>query len=439
MYAFDPKPEAPATRKERFVWMLFMGALFFLLYGAANHFAHLSGPHPSLPMAWEREIPFVPAFIVPYMSSDLLFCAAFFMPYSRFELRVLAARVLFIVAVSVFCFLLFPLQFGFEKPDTDSFAWLFGLLRADLPYNQLPSLHIGFAVVLWASMRKYLANPLFKALLAGWFWLVVLSTLLVYQHHFIDLPTGAAVGLLALYAVPAGRESLLTGGFTTPRSLKVGLYYLAGSVLSVLAAFRFDGAALPFFWLFLSLLAVSLVYAFGLNRALAGRKGRANPLQWLLFFPYFFGSYLSWHYYRRKLPLMTHVLGHVYLGRLPAPVEYERLKSRGITRVINLAAEQQLQKAELPQERLPFLDLTIPSPEALHAVVMQIEATGERLYVHCALGLSRSILAVSAWLVYRGYSAEEIDALWRELRPAAVKSPYMEVALQLYREYLEGL
>lgn len=120
---FNPALDAKSTPKERFVWMLYMGIVFFLLYGSANHYASLHAPHPSFFMAWEEEIPFIPSFIIPYISSDLLFCIAFLLPYTRLELRILALRVFFIISFSVLCFVLFPLQFSFTKPQSESLVF----------------------------------------------------------------------------------------------------------------------------------------------------------------------------------------------------------------------------------------------------------------------------------------------------------------------------
>ena len=432
-YEFDPALDAPATRKERWVWLVFLGILFFLLYGAANQYAHLTAPHPSWFMPWERQIPFIPWFIIPYMSSDVMFCLAFLLPQMRRELRVLAARVVLIVSASVVIFILLPLQFAFSKPPTDAFQDLFGLLQADLPYNQLPSLHISFAIVLWASMRQQLRPTALKYAVALWFWLIAISTLLVYQHHFVDIPTGIVMGFLAVYAVRPQQPTWLLSGFMTPRHLKMALYFLAGAVLCLTLSFKLPSLAWVFLWLFASLLAVSLVYAFGLNHALAGANARASVRQWLLFAPYFMGTYLSWHYYRRTLPLLVHVQGNVYLGRHPSAGEYATLHAHGIGHVLNLAPEHQINQGQLPQTRLALLDMTIPSPELLHRAVAVIEANkGESVYVHCALGLSRSVLVVSAWLLNQGYSLAQVNALMEEIRPRSVRSAYMKIALALY-------
>jgi protein-tyrosine phosphatase len=440
MYAFDAAADAQATLKERFVWMIFMGALFFILYGSANQYALLTAPHISLFMGWEMDLPFIPAFIVPYMSSDILFCMAFLLPYTRLELRVLAARVLFIILTSVILFVLIPIQYGFEKPEVSEFKFLFTLLKADLPYNQLPSLHISFAIVLWASMRTKISNIFLRSSLAVWLWLVALSTLLVYQHHFIDIPAGAVVGLVSLYLIPAGKLSYLTNRFTTPRHIKVGLYYLSGAVVLLLLAFWTEYMTIFFVWLFVSLLILSIVYAFGLNDWLAGHKGQANWLQWIIFGPYFIGSYFSWHYYRRSLPLFSHVKGHVYLGRMPTASEYEQIKSSGISQAFNLATEQQLQKSMIHQQRFPFLDLTIQSPESLLQIAKKIdELDGENIFIHCALGLSRSVLAVAAWLLYKGHTLEEVESLIGDHRVNYLRSAYMQVALKLYQTHLDQL
>ncbi len=435
MYLFDPALSASATLKERFVWVLFMGALFFILYGAANQYASLT-PHSSIFMEWERHIPFVPSFIIPYMSSDVMFCIAFLLPQSRLELRILALRVLFIVTLSVLIFTVFPLQFGFEKPHSDQYQWLFGLLSADLPYNQLPSLHISFAIVLWMSMRAHLKNVFLKYAVALWLWLIALSTLLVYQHHFIDFPTGALMGALAIAIIRPNNR--LLEKFTTPRSLKVGLYYLGAAVLFLVAAFAYH--SLIALWLFLSMASVAIVYAFGLNHLIAGKESKASLWQWIVFAPYFIGTNLSWRWYKRKLPLMSHVEDRIYFGRHPAYNEYDAIRSQGINHTVNLALEHQINRSTLEQTRMPFLDLTIPDPEVLHAVVLMIEAKKENgIYVHCALGLSRSVMAISAWMLYRGYTMEEINERMKTIRPMVVKSKYIHVALNLYQAHLMSL
>jgi protein-tyrosine phosphatase len=437
MYKFNPALSAITAKKERYVWLVFMGIVFFMLYGASNQVAGLTSPHPSFFMPWEEQMPFIEIFIIPYMSSDLMFIITFLLPYTRLELRVLAARVLFIIVFSTLIFVLYPLQFSFDKPEIQTFNFLFGALQADLPYNQLPSLHISFAIVLWVSMKKHINNKLLRAFTLVWFLLIAVSTLLVFQHHFIDIPTGAIMGLLAVSVIEEDKNEFFVSQFTTPRSLKMGLYFLVGSIVCLILSFNVDFLMWIFLYIFVSLFSVSIVYAFGLNTFLVGKNSKANLWQWMLYLPYFLGSYLSWLYYKRKIPLIVSVKDRVYLGRFPSKSEYSNLQDKDISCLINLAAEQQCHTSKDIEIRFPFLDQTIQSPSALHKCVELIEAKKEDgVYVHCALGLSRSVLLISAWLLYNKHTIDEIDILMGKIRPSYVRSAYMDITLQMYQNYI---
>ena len=437
MYKFDVALGAKTAMKERIVWMLYLGLMFFLLYGSANQFASITAPHPSLVFGWEVKMPFVEPFIVPYMASDLMFVIAFLLPYTRLELRVLALRVFAIVIVSVLIFVLFPLQFSFERGEVQSFSWLFTALKADLPFNQAPSLHVSFSIVLWYSMQTKIESLFGKVLLALWFTLIALSTLFVYQHHFIDLPTGALVGFLAVYLISQKRENRFLKAFMTPRHLKMALYYLIGSAFFMFLAFQ---VSVFFFYPFVSLFLVSVVYAFGLNEVLVPKSLGTFFFQRFLFFPYNYGNYLSWNYYKRNLALMTQVKDKVYFGRLYDFDERKILEERGLKHIINLAPEHTfLQKHFFHRfYNLPFLDQTIPNPKLLHKAVLLIEEhKKDGVYVHCALGLSRSVLVISAWLLYSGYGRDEVEKMMNEIRLNYVKSAYMGIALDIYEEVLK--
>ncbi|MEN8196964.1 MAG: serine/threonine protein phosphatase, partial [Pseudomonadota bacterium] len=106
--SFDVAPGARPLFKERALWVAVMGLFFFMAYGGANEIAALTAPHPELFMGWERAIPFVPAFILPYMSSDILFVAAFFAASDRVSLQQLALRCGLAIALSAAVFLAFP-------------------------------------------------------------------------------------------------------------------------------------------------------------------------------------------------------------------------------------------------------------------------------------------------------------------------------------------
>ncbi|WP_435234383.1 dual specificity protein phosphatase family protein [Psychromonas sp. PT13] len=426
--------QSPASLKERVVWVLYLGGLFFLLYGAANEFANATAPHLSLFGDWEKHIPFIPAFIVPYMSSDIVFVIAFLLPQSRFALRVLAVRVLFIVLLSVFVFVIFPLQFSFVKPPVESFTFLFTLLEADKPFNQLPSLHVSFSIVFWFSMKSAIKNKALTFFLGIWLILIITSTLFVYQHHFIDLPTGLAVGLFAVVLFGEKRNTYLLNRFMTPRHLKMALYFLLASIILMVLSFKLH---FVFIYPFISVLSVSIIYAFGLNDFLLSKSGQVNKLNRVLFAPYFLGCKLSWGMYKRSLPLFAKVDDQLYFGRQPSVEEYSKISELGLKHVINLASELQFNQSAVVQQRVNFLDQTMQDPVALHQVVLQIEANKrDGVYVHCALGLSRSILVIWAWMIFNGKKNDEIINYFTRVRPRFVQSQYMRININLYCDYL---
>ncbi|MBR7983934.1 inositol phosphorylceramide synthase, partial [Burkholderia cenocepacia] len=225
----------------RLGWLAAMGAVFFSTYGFANWLAARRAAVPTFAFGWEHAIPFVPWTIVPYWSIDLLYALSFFFWTRRDDLLDHVKRLLTVQLVSVACFIAWPLRFGFERPDAGGMAGaLFTLLMGfDKPFNQAPSLHIGLLVVLWAVYAKHLRGTVARVVLHLWFAAIGVSVLTTYQHHAIDVPTGAAVGCLALFLFPlrdaAGR---LPGADASPSAPARALArrYAFGAALAALVA-----------------------------------------------------------------------------------------------------------------------------------------------------------------------------------------------------------
>ena len=190
----------------RLLYMSYLAFLFFILYGSVNQYTSLGTAPSSFIFEWEKNIPFIEEWIVPYTVIYPMFILAFLLPQSNRELSLLAWRSLVIILFSVLIFLLFPLAFSFQKPETEHFNWFLEAVKlVDLPYNQAPSLHVSFSVVLLFSLAKRVKAWWGKALLALLFFTVAISTLFVYQHHFIDVLTGALVWFFSCYFI--GKQS----------------------------------------------------------------------------------------------------------------------------------------------------------------------------------------------------------------------------------------
>lgn len=153
------------------------------------------------------------------------------------------------------------------------FGWLFDVLMGfDKPYNQAPSLHIALLVVLWVCYARY-ASGAWRWLLHGWFALIGLSVLTTWQHHFIDVPTGALAGWLCVWLWPQAQPApFARASLSRDRQRRrLAARYGLGALACAAVAFAVGGAALWLCWPALALALVALNYllfgAAGFRRA----------------------------------------------------------------------------------------------------------------------------------------------------------------------------
>ena len=184
-------------RSKAFAVAAGLSALFLIVYGACNWITARRANVGTFYFEWERRIPFVPFFILPYMSIDLFFVGAPFLCRTDRELSTLAKRIGAAIILAGFCFLLFPLRFAFPRPHADGclgalFDWFRGM---DAPYNLLPSLHAAFMLILLNSYSRY-TRGFVRVAAVTWFILIALSPVLTYQHHLIDILGGVVLAVL---------------------------------------------------------------------------------------------------------------------------------------------------------------------------------------------------------------------------------------------------
>ncbi|MDF0731585.1 phosphatase PAP2/dual specificity phosphatase family protein [Pseudomonas entomophila] len=430
------------------LWLLLLGPLFFLSYGLANGYTATRTDVGSLVFAWERHVPLWPWTIIPYWSIDLLYGLSFLLPRTRREMDRHALALLTAQVISVACFLLWPLRFTFERPELDGlFGWLFDVLMGfDKPFNQAPSLHIALLVVIWTMFARHTRPGPWRWAMHGWMALIGLSVLTTWQHHFIDLPTGALAGLLCVWLWP-GEGELPWRRARLPQEAKrwrLALRYGLGATLCALLAFNLRGGWLWLLWPGVSLLMVALNYAlFGAGGFQKRAEGRLSTAATWLLAPYLVGAWLNSRWWTRRHPQADEVCDGVYLGRIPGPGEAVAFAS-----VVDLSAElpcacpiagQARDRALNPTtyHNLPTLDLIPPAPDLLHQAAKTIEQLHPQgpVLVCCALGYSRSASAVAAWLVLSGRCAniDEAEARIRQARPGVVLQPAHRLALARLR------
>ena len=411
----------PRPWRRAFAWLAFLGPFFFVSYGFANWTASLRDVVLSIVFDWERHIPFWPWTIVPYWIIDALYGLSLFLCFSRRELDTHALRLLTAQVIAVTCFIAFPYRFTFTHPPADGlFGAMFDvLLGFDRPYNQIPSLHIALAVILWMLyVRK--ARGIVRVAADIAFVMIVASVLTTYQHHFIDIPTGAALGWLCVWLWPddeALRPWRITHFAGESRRLRIATYYAAGAVACALAAYALRGWALWLLWPALSLAFVAMFYAcVGAGGFQKGADGRLSlAARWLLA-PYLAGAWINSRAWTRGHPQPSHVADGVWIGRTPTARD---LAATPTASIVDLAAELSLPRATSAAAVFPVLDLTLPPARTLADAAHAIERMRARgpVLVCCALGYSRSACAVAAWLLATGRAAT-VDAAFARVQAA---------------------
>ena len=349
------------TLKTSLLKLALVGILFYASYSLSNHYAASLAYVPEVAFAWERGIPFWAWTIVPYWSLNLMYAAAFFLCRNAREQNRYVARLVLAQIVATICFMLFPLHFGWPKPPTDGlWGWLFDSLVAfDLPYNQAPSLHIALSIIVGAFY--WTRFPKIRLPILLWQSLIALSVLTTYQHHFIDVPTGALLGWLVLWAIPqhgvspfrgrslsvaqpdsqTGRLKTSEASFceaktstavfrevktspeTRSREIKIAMLYLAGAVLSALPSL-FGGAWLWMLWVSVSLSVVAFAYLTG-NAAVFQKQadGSLSAAATVLLLPYLVGVRLNMAYWLCRKAKTAQVRDGVWIGSISGVAEIQ--------------------------------------------------------------------------------------------------------------------
>ena len=426
-----------------------IGALFYTSYGLSNHYAASLTYVPEVAFAWERNIPFWEWTILPYWSLNLMYAAAFFLCRNAREQNRYVARLVSAQIVATTCFMLFPLHFGWPKPPTDGLWGVMfdSLVAFDLPYNQSPSLHIALSIIVGAFYWTLFPKIHLPILL--WQSLIALSVLTTYQHHFIDVPTGALLGWLVLWVIPqhgvspfrgrslsvaqpdsqTGRLKTSEASFceaktspeTRSREIKIAMLYLAGAVLSALPSL-FGGAWLWMLWVSVSLSVVAFAYLTG-NAAVFQKQadGRLSAAATILLLPYLAGVRLNMAYWLRGKAKTVRVRDDVLIGSVSGI-------SDDLPAVLDVCAEYPCPRYRGAYRTLPLLDMVAPSENDLMQAASLLEALRRqhgKVLTCCALGYGRSAAVVFTWLLVYGGCRDlaQATAELKQARPQTVLPP----------------
>jgi membrane-associated phospholipid phosphatase len=418
-----------------------LSLLFIVVYGGCNAFTASRTGVGTCALDWERYIPFIPLMIVPYMSIDAFFVVAPFICANDDERRRLAGRIIMAILVGGSCFLLFPLRFAFPRPEFHGpLGAVFDWFRAkDAPFNLAPSLHIALRTILVSVYVRH-TRGLPRLASHVWFSLVGFSTLLVWQHHLLDVVTGFILAGYCFFVFPEPPSEPLD---LLPNR-RVGVYYTAGCALIAALAtlLRPWGALLLWPAMALGILGAA---NFRLGAGVFRKRGGRIPLTTrLVLGPVLFGQWLSLRHYRRQCRRWDPVARNVWIGRVLTDREAAEAVAGGVAAVLDLTGEFSEARPFMAvrYRNMPVLDLTAPSPRLLREMSDFITAESAKgiVYVHCKIGYSRSAAAVGAWLLASGRSATADDAiaLLRRSRPMIVVRPEVQSALAQFASEITG-
>ncbi|MBT0459884.1 phosphatase PAP2 family protein [Morganella morganii] len=179
------------------LWCIPVSVVFFTVYPLMNAYTAGRGSLYALWFPAELNIPFVPGFIWVYCSFYLIILMpVLFLP--RREHRQLALTFIVMTLLGGVIFFLFPAQLGFVRqvPESPLYRTMYTTLFAlDHPHNLVPSLHVAWSCAAVLAIIRHTGRGLTLLFLL---WLV-LSVLLVHQHHVADVVTGLLLAVTVSY------------------------------------------------------------------------------------------------------------------------------------------------------------------------------------------------------------------------------------------------
>ena len=223
---------------------------------------------------------------------------------------------------------------------------------------------------------------------------------------------------------------------------RVALRYAFGALVSIVAAYWIGGYGWLLLWLAISFAAQALGYA-GMGTIVFWKKnGRLPWVVRIILGPYMIISRITLHYYCRGLAPYAEVAPGVWLGRRLKSAEARDVIQKGVTAVLDLTAgfPECGPLLALTYRNLQLLPLTVPKLDDLSDAVRFVQAESSRgiVYVHGALGYSRSVGVIAAYLFAAGL-AKTVEEAVERVRKVAPQTLLDDVWMRRLGEFEAGL
>ena len=241
-------------------------SVFYLLYNLTTLYSvSLYKLYPAkihnLATPFDDVIPFIPVMIIPYSWSLILFVASFFLVRTAAQLSILTRRLILATVFACFIFYCYPARFSFHRlipDDWTQYGYQF-LQLVDKPFNQLPSLHVSYAILLGVSLwdviesKKIWILSIYRLSLISICTLIIISTVLTYQHHLLDVLGGIVLAGAVLILLDLIRNTLVTKylvvGVIGFLLIAIAGFYLANSSGITLSIIENLAIAIALYWL----------------------------------------------------------------------------------------------------------------------------------------------------------------------------------------------
>jgi len=160
------------------------------------------GPVTEMPqLAIDRLIPFQPGMDFVYVSQFVTMPLVIWLMTSRRQLLACCQGLALLISVSFIIFYFWPTSVARSKAFPGGHFFYDLIVSSDLPRNACPSLHAGFGVFTAGCACDVFRGWKHNKWLIGAVWLwtaaVLVSTLLIKQHVFLDLLAGGILGAVS--------------------------------------------------------------------------------------------------------------------------------------------------------------------------------------------------------------------------------------------------
>jgi fatty acid desaturase/membrane-associated phospholipid phosphatase/phytoene/squalene synthetase len=173
-------------------------AVFVVFFGGTSVLSAFIPWRAEVALPFELDIPFRPEWSIVYLSMIPLLLL---LPLARRRWHELFPVFVTLVAETIVAsafFIAFPVQSTFPLRDATG-PWVSVFFLADtlnLERNLFPSLHVAFAVTAVLALAPTVSRR-GRLLLLAWASAIAASTLLIHEHHVVDVVAGVLLAMLA--------------------------------------------------------------------------------------------------------------------------------------------------------------------------------------------------------------------------------------------------